>query len=51
MLEKLHHERFASARAAMQLRKSPGGSIPCSRSIPEEPPSSAMVTIAVMLLE
>src|SRR4029079_10164632 len=41
----------ASARAAMQLRMSPTGGIPSSsRSAPDEPPSSATVTIAVRLL-
>ena len=40
----------ASASAAMQLRRSPGAITPRSRrSRPEEPPSSATVTIAVML--
>ena len=40
----------ASARAAMQLRMSPGG-ITCRsrRSRPLEPPSSATVTMAVRL--
>jgi hypothetical protein len=38
----------ASARAAMQLRTSPGGNTPSSRrSRPELPPSSATVTTAV----
>ncbi len=38
----------SSARAAMQLRKSPGGNTPSSRRRrPDEPPSSATVTIAV----
>src|SRR3972149_7005305 len=42
---------WASARAAMQFRMSPTGGIPSSsRSAPDEPPSSATVTIAVMLL-
>ena len=42
----------ASASAAMQLRRSPGGITPMSRrSRPEEPPSSATVTIAEMLSE
>ena len=41
----------ASARAAMQLRTSPGGSTPSSRRrMPDEPPSSPTVTIAVRLL-
>ena len=41
----------ASASAAMQLRMSPTGGTPsCSRSMPLEPPSSATVTTAVMLL-
>ncbi len=41
----------ASARAAMQLRMSPIGGMPISsRSLPDEPPSSATVTTAVMLL-
>ena len=41
----------ASASATMQLRKSPGGSMPSSRrSRPELPPSSATVTMAVMLV-
>ena len=41
----------ASARAAMQLRMSPTGGIPSSsRRTPDEPPSSATVTIAVRLL-
>ena len=41
----------ASASAAMQLRMSPTGGMPsCSRSTPDEPPSSATVTIAVRLL-
>ena len=40
----------ASASAAMLLRMSPGGSTPSSRwSRPELPPSSATVTMAVML--
>ena len=40
---------FAIAR--IQLRISPGGSVPnSSRNRPEEPPSSAMVTMAVKLL-
>ncbi len=40
-----------SARAAMQLRMSPTGGTPnSSRSLPDEPPSSATVTMAVMLL-
>ena len=39
----------SSARATRQLRMSPGGSTPSSRrSRPDEPPSSATVTIAVM---
>src|SRR6185295_6015228 len=38
----------SSARAAMQLRMSPGGSTPNSRrSLPEEPPSSVTVTTPV----
>ena len=38
------------ARAARQLRMSPGGSTPSSRrSTPELPPSSATVTMAVRL--
>ena len=42
----------ASASATMQLRKSPGGSTPSSRRRrPELPPSSATVTMAVMLAE
>jgi len=41
----------ASARAAMHMRMSPIGAIPSSsRSLPEDPPSSATVTTAVMLL-
>ena len=41
----------ASARAAMQLRMSPIGGMPSSsRSLPDDPPSSATVTTAVMLL-
>ena len=41
----------ASASAVMQLRMSPTGAMPSSsRSLPEEPPSSATVTIAVRLL-
>ena len=41
----------ASASAAMQLRMSPTGGMPSSsRSTPDEPPSSATVTIAVRLL-
>ena len=41
----------ASASAAMQFRMSPTGGIPSSsRSAPDDPPSSATVTIAVMLL-
>ena len=41
----------ASASAAMQLRMSPTGGTPSSsRSLPDEPPSSATVTTAVMLL-
>ena len=41
----------ASASAAMQLRMSPIGGMPSSvRSLPDEPPSSATVTTAVMLL-
>ena len=41
----------ASASAAMQLRMSPTGAMPSSwRSLPDEPPSSATVTTAVMLL-
>ena len=41
----------ASASAAMQLRMSPIGGMPSSsRSLPDEPPSSATVTMAVMLL-
>ena len=40
----------ASASAAMQLRMSPTGGMPSSsRSAPDEPPSSATVTIAVRL--
>ena len=40
----------ASASAAMQLRRSPGGITPSSRrSRPDDPPSSATVTIAVRL--
>jgi hypothetical protein len=42
----------ASARAAMQFRMSPGGTIPsCFRSRPELPPSSATATTAVMFAE
>ena len=42
----------ASASAAMQLRMSPTGGMPSSsRSAPDDPPSSATVTIAVRLLE
>ena len=42
----------ASARAAMQLRMSPGGTMPsCCRSRPDDPPSSATATMAVMLAE
>ena len=41
----------ASASAVMQLRMSPTGAMPSSsRSLPDEPPSSATVTIAVRLL-
>ena len=41
----------ASARAVMQLRMSPTGAMPSSvRSLPDDPPSSATVTMAVMLL-
>ncbi len=41
----------ASASAAMQLRMSPTGAMPnSSRSFPDEPPSSATVTTAVILL-
>ena len=41
----------ASASAAMHLRMSPMGGTPSSvRSLPDEPPSSATVTTAVMLL-
>ena len=41
----------ASASATMQLRMSPTGGIPSSsRRTPDEPPSSATVTIAVRLL-
>ena len=41
----------ASASAAMQLRMSPTGGMPSySRSTPDEPPSSATVTMAVRLL-
>ena len=41
----------ASASAAMQLRMSPTGGMPSSvRNTPDEPPSSATVTIAVRLL-
>ena len=37
------------ARARMQLRISPGGRMPSSsRSVPEPPPSSATVTMAVI---
>ena len=40
------------ASACMQLRTSPGGGMPRSaRSIPLPPPSSATVTMAVMLRE
>ena len=40
------------ARAWMQLRTSPGGGMPRSwRSMPLPPPSSATVTMAVMLRE
>ena len=39
-----------SARATRQFRRSPGAMIPISsRSLPEEPPSSATVTMAVIL--
>ena len=41
----------ASASAAMHIRMSPIGGMPISvRSLPDEPPSSATVTTAVMLL-
>jgi hypothetical protein len=41
----------ASASATRHMRMSPGGSTPISRrSRPDEPPSSATVTIAVRLL-
>ena len=41
----------ASASATMQLRMSPTGGMPSSvRRTPDEPPSSATVTIAVRLL-
>jgi len=40
----------ASARATRQLRISPGGKISnCWRILPDEPPSSATVTMAVIL--
>src|SRR5436190_4900175 len=42
------HNEFSPASAASALRRSPGGSRPSSRrSRPDDPPSSATVTIAV----